>query len=486
MAAAGKEPRTSSFYVGEVKKQLRDGYGLYIYPNSFFWYEGEWKQGKKHGHGKLLFKDGSYYEGEFTNGEIFGNGLRYWAGSGNTYSGQFCCGELHGYGVMQYKDGGRYEGAFSCGLREGHGLLVDKEGQYYQGSFYQNKKHGEGKMNFKNGDQYEGDWVMDQRQGHGVLHCLDGSVYEGQWSGDVFSGQGTIIHCSGVVYDGLWINGCPAAQAKKIVISGEDVIDVVQDSSFTLQVKLQTQEGVVAECENGRVLKIWAGIKNVPANSSPTFLELLEDLDEKPVKTPFGFECIGYPLVDASGKEEQNTEVPRISKYDFGLASSSVTKGDKELESGLDSLQGSGDAPSNLDGYPQFLVVEDTSPSGPANQRVKQGCALFPDISLAPLPAKYRHIMSMHEPDRKGGKKPSGRISAERAEKMTVWQEKIGDSRSESIAKEAKSKKELFPVDNAVRTACSFFNTAGRAFHIHGAKKRTKPFSWKSAADIPE
>jgi|UPI00001F1E26 hypothetical protein len=25
------------------------GYGVYVYPNSFFRYEGEWKGGKKHG-----------------------------------------------------------------------------------------------------------------------------------------------------------------------------------------------------------------------------------------------------------------------------------------------------------------------------------------------------------------------------------------------------------------------------------------------------
>nr|XP_033778482.1 MORN repeat-containing protein 1 [Geotrypetes seraphini] len=453
MATSIKEPRSSSFYVGELKQQLRDGYGLYIYPNSFFRYEGEWKQGKKHGNGKLLFKDGSYYEGEFKNGEILGDGVRYWAASGNIYSGQFYCGELHGYGVMKYKDGGRYEGEFCYGLREGHGLLVDKKGQRYQGSFYKNKKHGEGKMNFKNGDQYEGHWVMDQRKGHGILLCSDGSVYEGQWSGDVFSGQGTIIHCSGVVYDGLWINGYPAVQAKKIVISGDKVIRVVQGSSFTVQVTLQNEEGVISQCENGRVLKIWAGIKNmpIPKNSSQSFLELLEDLDEKPVKTPFGFECVSYPLIDAaSTTEAQNIEAHMIRMYDFEIASSSVAKGDQESECGLEGLKESEDAPSNLGESTQFLMLEDTDPSWPASQRVKQGHAVFPDVMLAPLPARYRHFMATNEPDRKGGKKPNDRISAERAEKMTVSQEKIGDSRGDSETKVDKSRKARSPVNNNV------------------------------------
>ncbi|XP_074883269.1 MORN repeat-containing protein 1 [Buteo buteo] len=43
---------------------------------------------------------------------------------------------------------------------------------------------------------------------------------------------------------------------------------------------------------------------------------------------------------------------------------------------------------------------------------------------------------------KKGGKKPSGRISAEKAEKMTVSQEKMEDSRSHMTSKEYKLQKD--------------------------------------------
>ncbi|XP_040980104.1 uncharacterized protein LOC115343224 [Aquila chrysaetos chrysaetos] len=43
---------------------------------------------------------------------------------------------------------------------------------------------------------------------------------------------------------------------------------------------------------------------------------------------------------------------------------------------------------------------------------------------------------------KKGGKKPSGRISAEKAEKMTVLQEKMEDSRSHMTSKEYKLQKD--------------------------------------------
>ncbi|XP_060055876.1 MORN repeat-containing protein 1 isoform X4 [Erinaceus europaeus] len=249
-----------------------DGYGVYIYPNSFFQYEGEWKGGKKHGHGKLLFKDGSYYEGEFVHGEITGEGCRYWASSGNTYSGHFVLGEPQGHGMMKYKAGGYYEGELSHGMREGLGCLVDQDGQTYKGWFHNHRRHGRGQMTFQNGDKYEGDWVRDQRQGHGVLHQVDGSTYEvaghlyssstcqccslpfstlfssqGQWHGDVFSGLGTLTHCSGVTYHGLWVNGHPVAQATRMVILGPEVLAVAPGAAFTLMVQLQQANGAVAE-----------------------------------------------------------------------------------------------------------------------------------------------------------------------------------------------------------------------------------------------
>ncbi|XP_019567620.2 MORN repeat-containing protein 1 isoform X7 [Rhinolophus sinicus] len=252
MAAASQRSPTSRLQRRDSQgRPPQDGYGVYTYPNSFFRYEGEWRGGKTHGRGKLLFKDGSYYEGEFVDGEIMGEGCRLWVSSGNTYSGQFVLGEPQGHGTMKYKAGGCYEGEFSRGLREGHGYLVDQDGQVYQGSFHNNRRHGRGQMAFQNGDKYDGDWVRDQRQGHGVLWCADGSTYEGQWHSDVFSGLGSMVHCSGVSYRGMWINGHPVAQATRTVILGPEVMDVAHSASFTLRVELQQDNGEVAETGGG-------------------------------------------------------------------------------------------------------------------------------------------------------------------------------------------------------------------------------------------
>ena len=37
-------------------------------------YEGEWKNGRYHGNGLLVFADGSSYNGEFLDGVAHGNG----------------------------------------------------------------------------------------------------------------------------------------------------------------------------------------------------------------------------------------------------------------------------------------------------------------------------------------------------------------------------------------------------------------------------
>ncbi|XP_078186238.1 MORN repeat-containing protein 1 isoform X13 [Callithrix jacchus] len=290
------------------------------------------------GHGKLLFKDGSYYEGAFVDGEITGEGRRHWAWSGDTFSGQFVLGEPQGRGVIEYKAGGCYEGEVSHGMREGLGFLVDRDGQVYQGSFHGNRRHGPGQMLFKNGDKYDGDWVRDQRQGHGVLRCADGSTYEGQWHSDVFSGLGSMAHCSGLTYSGLWINGHPVEQATKMVIMGPEVMEVAQGCPFSVHIQLLQDQGEIAQSESGRVLRISAAVRYVqlPAYSEVSFFQVDRDNQETLIQTPFGFECIPYPV----SSSEAGVLGPRAAR---GGAEADVPLpgGDQELDS--DALHGQED-----------------------------------------------------------------------------------------------------------------------------------------------
>uniref|UniRef100_A0A8C5WAY0 MORN repeat containing 1 n=1 Tax=Leptobrachium leishanense TaxID=445787 RepID=A0A8C5WAY0_9ANUR len=449
MAAPMALKKASRHYAGEVKKQLRHGYGVYIYSNSFFRYEGEWKNGKKHGRGKFLLKDGSYYEGEFMDGEITGNGLQYWASSGNTYSGDFQNGEPHGFGVMQYKDGGKYEGEFVLGIREGHGLLLDRDGQTYKGGFHKNKKNGEGQLSFRNGDTFEGDWLLDKRQGHGLLRCANGTIYEGQWRNDVFSGQGCMIHGSGVIYDGLWINGHPAVVAKKMVILGEDIMEFVQGPPVELHVQLQNEDGEIVKTENGRLLTITAGIKYMQPvkNQTSNPSETMEEFEGKPFQTPFGYECINYPLMHSPPLVQGQKAILPLTDHSARESSIALLQS-VGSDQGNDDVRGAGNDCNGLEENPKLSVPDSDVPLPPPTIRTNNGCAVFRDLVFGPPTDNILHFSALDEIDKKRWKKLNGKVSAEKTEKMTVSQEKIEDSRSEPIAKERKSRKDQQTMDN--------------------------------------
>eukprot|EP00794_Sanderia_malayensis_P009794 gene9794-10793_t len=241
---------SSPHYIGEIKDQLRHGFGVYNYPNSFFKYEGEWRKGKKHGHGKLVMNDGSFYEGQFVNGEMSGVGVRKWARSCNVYEGEFQRGELNGKGVMKYADGSTYEGDWVENMRQGEGKLTIHDGSLYKGSFYKHNKHGDGYETYGDGRVYEGGFICGSKQGHGIMKFSDGSIYEGQWRSDLFNGQGSFIHCSGALYEGIWVNGRPEVDATEIRIEGDEEVELEQGQPLIININCVTADGDVSEETN--------------------------------------------------------------------------------------------------------------------------------------------------------------------------------------------------------------------------------------------
>nr|XP_002738000.2 PREDICTED: MORN repeat-containing protein 1-like [Saccoglossus kowalevskii] len=311
------------------------GYGVYNYPNSFYRYEGEWKDGRKHGHGKLVMKDGSYYEGEFIHGEIEGHGTRYWSHNGNVYSGHFLNGELHGHGVMRYANGMEYRGEFQSNKKEGHGVLIEIDGSMYEGSFHSNQRHGEGQQTYVNGDRYIGDWINGYRQGSGEITFADKTIYDGQWRNDMFNGEGTYIHSSGMTYEGLWINGRPAVEADHIVILGDPVREMVQGTPFTIEIEMQSPDGELVE-DHGREIQISAGFRHyTPSEGTPLF-NLIEDIEEKPVATPYDYNIVNYPLTELGSMklDERPLSPGAVTKSASNLGESSTAVEEEVAENG--------------------------------------------------------------------------------------------------------------------------------------------------------
>ncbi|KAL8564625.1 hypothetical protein ACOMHN_032181 [Nucella lapillus] len=304
--AARKEP-----YIGEKTKFKRNGYGVYVYENQYFRYEGEWKNGKKQGHGKLTMKDGTYYEGQFVNGEINGHGFKYFSGPHCKYTGQFLNGEMHGHGVMQYADESVYEGQWVKNKKQGFGILRTSTKAIYEGMFSSHHRNGEGSQTYEgkhilsNGDRYEGYWVRDKRHGHGELYCADGTLYVGQFADDMYHGEGKMQHASGMLYMGQWLHGFPTRLATKlIIIVEESPLTIRQGQPFKVIVKCQDDDGNDVLEDQGREIQVTAGFKYFPPKQGSVLFDMIEDVEEKPIPTPFGYEVVSYPLTDQLSEEE--------------------------------------------------------------------------------------------------------------------------------------------------------------------------------------
>ena len=61
-------------------------------------YEGEWRDDKRHGHGKCTFSTGDVYEGEWKDGKKHGRG-KYTYSTGDVYEGEWKDNKiLYGHG----------------------------------------------------------------------------------------------------------------------------------------------------------------------------------------------------------------------------------------------------------------------------------------------------------------------------------------------------------------------------------------------------
>ena len=126
-------------------------------------YEGEEKDGIRHGIGRYYHTDGAIYEGEWKDDLI------------------------HGIGRYYYPDG-----AAENVLCE-NGIIID----YSEETLPQSeiKIHSIG---YENGDHYVGNIKDGKRNGRGTMHYADRRKYVGQWKDNYKHGQGTFFWLMGI------------------------------------------------------------------------------------------------------------------------------------------------------------------------------------------------------------------------------------------------------------------------------------------------
>jgi hypothetical protein len=118
-------------------------------------YDGETRDGLKHGKGAMFYKSGNSYVGEWLNDKCCGHG-HYKINNGNTYEGEFQNDKFCGQGKYTWADGLVHEGAWLNSYRHGHGHYKDNDGWSYEGEYKNNEQCGQGKYKWADGSVYEG------------------------------------------------------------------------------------------------------------------------------------------------------------------------------------------------------------------------------------------------------------------------------------------------------------------------------------------
>lgn len=158
-----------------MKEGVRDGEGVLEWSNGDK-YEGEFKNGLRHGHGVLIECKGSRrYEGQWVLSQKEGKGTETFA-NGDKYVGDFSADVYNGQGELRTK-GGVYTGHFKDGLRDGIGLMQFKSNCRYEGHWQRGRFHGRGLYIWSDGRKYEGNWENGERNGMGILTLTNGEKY---------------------------------------------------------------------------------------------------------------------------------------------------------------------------------------------------------------------------------------------------------------------------------------------------------------------
>jgi len=144
---------------------------------------GNFKDGKKHGRGTMVFQNDTYYMGYWENDKFHDKG----AIVDNTYMyiGSWVNGICKGKGIYELFDPSgktHYEGEFEENTKHGYGIESYPDGSTYEGYFEQNLKTGKGKFCWKQGFTYVGDFYMNNMEGFGTYNWIDERQYTGYHS----------------------------------------------------------------------------------------------------------------------------------------------------------------------------------------------------------------------------------------------------------------------------------------------------------------
>ena len=201
-------------YEGEEKDGIRHGIGRYYHTDGAI-YEGEWKDDLIHGIGRYYYPDGTaenvlcengiiidYSEETLPQSKIRIHSIGY--DNDDLYHGNMKDGKRNGRGTMHYADGRKYVGQWKDNYKHGQGTFYFADGRKYVGQWLDDKYNGQGTFYFASGARYEGEFKNGKRNGQGTYFWTDGLKYVGQWKDDKRHGQGTMYYKDVMTKSGRW------------------------------------------------------------------------------------------------------------------------------------------------------------------------------------------------------------------------------------------------------------------------------------------
>lgn len=182
-------------------------------------YEGDLRDGKAHGKGKVFYNELHWYEGDFVNGAIQGQGEFYRNGY-LYYAGGVQSGVPHGQGAV-YITNVTYStipmrGTFIDGNMEGYFKKYDGgDALIFEGQFSSNKENGPGKEYEQGKMIFDGQYKNGLRNGCGTeLDYYGEPKYTGDYVDGQYHGEGSVTYRFGYQYKGKFARGLPTGEGE--------------------------------------------------------------------------------------------------------------------------------------------------------------------------------------------------------------------------------------------------------------------------------
>lgn len=198
-------------------------------------YNGTCENGLANGLGRaqIWFPNGKIYytrEGEFLDGRLHGHGV-YKLANLVRYEGSFLAGTFNGTGKLEVTGRAKYVGSFKNGKPDGTGFLLIEDDEAIkfgldrrslsfsddsigpqakfklEGEFSNGTPNGKTTVSLGNQIIYQGEVKAGVHHGQGTLYLSDEWRYEGRFENGQYHGSGALIRSDGLINQGEWNNG---------------------------------------------------------------------------------------------------------------------------------------------------------------------------------------------------------------------------------------------------------------------------------------